>query len=1506
MPREQFLKDGERLTKANFLTLAKALKNRATREIDQNQTEVEQYFDDIERRIELDKLHLLVNILANKMSAVRSSNLVDALNFDRQELKQNAISNYKNLIRKYITDDALKQELNAYLDSAASNNNITIENLADRVRASLPEEHKTKVLKNDICFVPLNVLLRRFDEFIIILQIELSSREIEEIGEEVNSFKSKYEYGLGDNITKPLYSDQTAELIGHLNTNRQVDGRQLNDDEVRLYEEALMKANELFGEPLIDLDEMASQKNDLDKAIDHDQQKNADEILKGLGYDPEVVRSAYNLEHGSYYEIIDDKVNEFNHLKDGIEFSLSDETKAGIKEIITKLHEYGYDKEGINGEEKTKVYGLKRLYEAGLNYKKAISSENLADRIKAIAYAKEVYEAHNQAQEIFKLIDKYMPVSPNNLSFPGNVDSMRTDDLPPEYRIDYIRTSHLANLYSLANMIEEKQWDLDDFLDRPMFYLRQYYKEDYLDKVSPSKMNEGLTGDDLIFNIGRHSLTQNLDNMIIGGGRIVEGIVDSEKDKGMREQNAAMAKAFTETMFEPYNTANGFREYIAKDKHLDMILINPNITFDDLHIATFNGETLQFEEPNNERFDEISYIKERKESLSSLKDRMEISLLKYMKNEIELVTRNKEAGIMYLPSEKFVDLWQKAIAKTLILRRDEKDSPAYEELEAFVKNKQMYVHALVEEINDNGKFKDYMLVKNTNNNPPVYDNSAYNPAHFDNGNSYKNTIENYDKYVTLNKARINNQLAGFINRQKNINNNINKALQTYNSILAKYDAEVRKLYGANYRGKIDNARSDKLLDLFRQKTEAYKKFVSLRETALDGLQEEVKNGSIPISYLEDRKLQVENNVFNEIPPLFRSDKPYTMDEYVKLKHPDDFDTLSTADKETIFNTYKKTIARQEADFFARKYLISNDLTDEKTDTVEIQEFEREEVEYGELNEKVLEAQLLGVPVDVIKSNNIGQGNNKLDEMRFLRQDNKQIAEYKKFMDKNLIELIKNYNNKEEEALLPEINKTLDVFQRAALKYMLTVGYIDKASKEYKDLNEFLVDGRGYINKLIEEENKNIEQRNLKAMELQGQEFEANHQEEDELVFEDLEDKITIDMNSLGVTDEAINNYANIMAEFEAYYKDKVKTNFFKLPPEIEAEENNANNILMQEYARVKNARVQANNSVLEDEQFDVLEDYKLEVRDRIFDYFKRGLVSEDYLNERYRRLDNNDFKLPKFFTIDKMRSRDDYVKSKYLYEYNNLTKDEKNQIYNRYKDECEANRRQFILRKFMVEKGLTEFVTPTLATFEKDGNQYKPNQIDDIANLSNGNRKQNNNGIKEREEIEISEDYLSPKKKEPIKLSIFDESEEERIREKEMRNNYTFKKWNLNLLDILREKMGDEIYAEEQIEARFGFDREADSSLYWIDAKCNSLKQMLGNDIQNVFKEAADRLSPKDKPIFTKLVQENRAYAEYFPTLTKKEKEFTEKVFESLNEEKDIDTDIIITDIQANDKILNK
>ena len=1535
MPKPDFLKPGEKLNKNNILQLCRPLKARATRQVADLPTEIDKYYDDIERIIEEEKLHYLINLMAPKMKPAYAHNFALSVNIGEEQLRTNALDSYLDLVNEYAPEGEEKQEVIALINEARRDPLILKIDVADRVRQLLPEEHEDKVLTTDVCFIPPTFILRRFDEFLVIMQQNLSNQELEEIGDKVNAFKSKYEYAYTDDITKTLYDDETADLISKLNNEKMVDGKALNDDEIREYEEALMRANALFGEPKIDLDGMVLQKNNLDAAIDNDQTKDYGDRLRNMGYDPDVVRHVSDRNLGPHHVIVEGKEEAFNTLKNGMEITFSNESKAGIKEILTKLHEFGYDHDGIAGEQGTKVYGLKALYDAGLRYKEAISSPDENVRKNAIKYAKEVYDADKNMQTLLKLIDKHMPVTRDNLSYPGNVDSLRTDLMPPEYRLDYIRVSHLANLYSLANMIEEKHWNLDDFLNNPMHFLRDYYKNDYLDKADPVKMNEGLTGDDLIFSIGRYSITKNVDNMLMGGGRIVEGLVDCEKDPELRKRNAAIYKAFSDTIFEPYNTAYGFRENVARNKNLDSIIINPNIKFQDLKIKTFNGETLKFDEPENRRFDEIKYIKDRTESLSELRDRINLSILKYMKNEIELGIAQNKPGVMYINSESYVNLTQKALAKILTARREERDDPAYGELETLLRNKGFYVQGLLEEVNENGKYRDYMIVKNTNSHPIRFGNTVFNPTHFDNGNKYRNTLDEFDRYKTEAKARIKTELANFMTTQKGINADIRNAYQRYTSALNKYNNEIRKVYGANYKGEVDNSRSEKLMDAFTKKNEFLNEFNRIKGRALESIEERVREGRVPLSYYEDRRLQVENNDYKDIPPLFRTDKPYTMDQYIKIKHPNDYEMLSNEEKQIIFNSYKKEIEKMENDFFSRKFLISKGLTPNRNETFVIQKFRNNDVERQEFSERELEADLIGLSAIDIVTKNIADEETNFDEIKYLREKNQEIAEFKKTIDEKLLSYIKEYkealNNKEALRALPKINEVMDVFQKTTLKYLMTVGEADKLNPVYKELRNFITDGNGYANKLIQEENNKIDARNHQRVQQAHDQIMNQQEQNGQINMGNLEDKLTYKMADLGSNDNEINKYTNVFKEFETYYKNAIKNNEYEVPYELQMQESIINQSLLREfkaYNRLvsEHDRIELNNAdptkprIITDVDFPTrirntetaIKNYKNIAKERLCNSYRRGLITEEYFKERFKRLDNNNLILPELFSANKLQSMDDYVKTKYPNDYKDLSKEEKTQIYNRYKLEAEENRRQFILNKFLIEKGLTKFNKPTCdvyeafkAEHERQENLAREGHEEVLIQRANDLNRVNEQ-IQKRRDLEIHENEDNDKAFEELvhdKLvpdfgdieEIKNEEDEDIIEEYKENLEYKgqfdemesyqnqreyiadiisgkndemidpFAKWIESLRNVIKSKMGEEAYNEEHLDEKYAYDYKKDDFAYWFDTNISSLDTLLGGRIKSIFREATNNLEDMWKAKFEKSILEMPEYEKYFP-----------------------------------------
>ena len=1342
MPRFQFLSQNQKLNKNNFIDIINNLRQRATREPEAKPTETAQFFARIEVKKDYDRLLFFIKESIKKLSYEASHNFTLSFGLDDNEIRRRLLLNMRDKLQDFAPETNERRELIALLDDENANQNIIIDELVTRTKNLLPDIYKDEVSSKEISIISNPQLINRFDDFVNLVKDDLNEQEIEALGDLVNNYKSVFEYELNDNYSKTIYDDKTEEIINRLKETKMLDGKALTDDEINEYSEALRFSNKLFSEPTIDFAALLSEKINLENAVDHDLANGADDRLRNMGYDPEVVSAGFEPNLGPHYDIIEGKENEFNSLRDNMELSFSPDTKKGIKEILTKMHEFGFDKNGITGEEGTKIYGLKALYDAGSKYKEAMNSENPQDRIKAAIYAKEIVEADRKIKELFNLIDKYMPITENNLGLPGNVDSIRTEEIPPIYRLDYVRVSHLAGLYSLSNLIESKKWPIDDFLEHPMRYLKEYYKEDYLYKSAPAKRNEGLTGNDLMFSIGRYTLEPDVANMLIGGGRIVECLYNIDKDLENRKNNAAVYKAFENIFFTPYNTANMFRDRVARTESLDNIIINPNITFSDLHIKTYDAEEMKFVEPEKEEFDEISYLRQMPESLAQFKERIDESILSYIKKEIALVKENQSTGVMHIESSKYIDLVAKAVAKVLTVRRFEKDSQAYQELEGMIRNKSNYVNRIFDSIEENGKYSEYISVKNMRNNPLIYNNTRYNPTVIGTFNKLNNTLTDFDNYVNNNKRTVNTELNEFINSEKNLNNNLKNIYNSYLDALNKYNAEVRKIYGANYKGEINNFSNDKIRDAFSKKEDLYKEFLKKKEDIISNLENRIReNNNIPISYYEDRKLQLENNYFNEIPPLFRSDKPLTMDEYIKLSHPNDYQSLSNDEKNIIFESYKKKMMKLENDYFSRKFLVSKNLTKEKEDIFEIQRFEKNEINHQRVNQKMLEAQLIGVSADEIINNHIGEDNHKFDELKFMMEFYQKINDFKKNLDKKLFDFVKEYkealNDKEALEDLPKIEDVIDVFQKATMKYLLVVADYEKNNSNYNHLKKFIIDAKGYINDLIKDENNKIDERNGIIVAEEAQDLLDANQNEGNIALDNLEEKLTFKASDLHIDDSLINNYYKQLIGFDSYYKD-IKEND-NLPLNLKEREDYYNNILKTEFdklnkfERLKNLNheeadaedILANignkfRKVNYDQEIanskNIIKNSKKHVKELVGEAFKNGLISKYYLTERYNRLDKNDFSLPPLHAINKLPSIDSYVKEKYPNDYNNLTNDEKKNIYTRYKNECEEERRQFYLRKYLIDKNLTDRQDYSCELLERF-NEQKQNQIDEIIEI---------------------------------------------------------------------------------------------------------------------------------------------------------------------------------------------
>ncbi|HBF86547.1 MAG TPA: hypothetical protein DDW54_02590, partial [Clostridiales bacterium] len=113
-----------------------------------------------------------------------------------------------------------------------------------------------------------------------------------------------------------------------------------------------------------------------------------------------------------------------------------------------------------------------------------------------------------------------------------------------------------------------------------------------------------------------------------------------------------------------------------------------------------------------------------------------------------------------------------------------------------------------------------------------------------------------------------------------------------------------------------------------------------------------------------------------------------------------------------------------------------------------------------------------------------------------------------------------------------------------------------------------------------------------------------------------------------------------------------------------------------------------------------LADAVQERKDELMQRFREGRVTEYYINKRFEQLDNGKFsdKPPKMFEADQLMSKNDYLND-YAKKFNEknpnadfslneLSKEEKNELYQRYVENANRAKEQFILTKYMESEKL--------------------------------------------------------------------------------------------------------------------------------------------------------------------------------------------------------------------------
>lgn len=1491
------------------------LKTLATKEVPDSGDAIQDFYDKFDVRKMEDRLIHFISITQRYLNNAQSVAVINAAHYDLEECRSSAFKGWANLLTHHAPQTPEVIQLRDTLNNENNWANIDFGPTAQRVKDLVEQEYKNEVRVNELGYIGDSFIIDGFDTYLDCINEALTDEQLAEAGDSVDNFVSIFDYGPGDQITIPKYTEKTALIINRLKETIELNGKHLSEEEIAEYEVALNHANTLMGDPTINFNEFMQKKNAFDSAITKTMERNANERISDLGYDPNcVVKSGFNIEVGNYNKVVDNKEQAFFHARNDTEINFRPETKAHLKEILHKMHNLGFDRYGVTGEEGTKVYGLKKVYFAALKYQKAIESDDPIQMMNAAKYAKELKEADEATQEIMSLISKYLPIDYDNVSFPSNVDSVRTSQMPPQYRLDYIRASHLTALNTISNFIATKNYDIDDFVERPLHYIRLYYDNDFLPLVNAPTLKENSDPVDFIFSMGAFVHGNEADAMGYAGARMVEGLSHFEKDKELRLNNGAIQKLFNQTVDAPFSYLNLSRDIFAKHPRMDCLFFKPDLSIDQLGLKHYDPLQCKYIEAENPAFDEISYIKENRESPEKFKERLDEYILKYFKKEADLVEKVESSNVMTFSAYDFALLAQKAAAKYLILNRTEKDNPAYQQLESFVNNRRTYLNNLFNSIEHNGKYAQYEKVKTIANNGGLnVKNGHYINNEFNTENEYKNITTKYDNAVAQTKAQSVAQFAHFLENEQKFTNKLNKVFAEYEKAQKAYQNEVRMIYGNNYNGVINNTHNKKISDAFIKLNSSKKEFLDLKNKYTAKLEENVTNGRIPESYYEDRRIQLENNDYKNIPPLFRSDKQFAnSNEYAKFRYPNDYRELDADQKEEIFNRYKQMCAIKENNFFSRKYLVRKELTTQNVERVDLHKLND-----AILNEPIIQhaplgnidlkrAEFLNVSEDERAELHIDEEGHKFDEIKYLREKNDPINKFKANLDKKMLAYLNQYNNlkNDREALrnLPNLQDIIDVAQESAMKYLLVVDDYAKDTPEYNNLKKFIIDGNGYLNNLIENENNRRAQNN------------------------NVEPQLVFTMADFGITDHEINKYGNTIEDFNKYlgtkmnaptqsslksYEDmmssKMRAEYEKLTRlqnghrrfiEDNGDEE-ANLFILQlsgiEFRNLLDHIGNVNDLYLREirNSKEKLQNLKEEDKETINLFYRGGKIPEDYVKERYRRIDNNDFYPPTMYDYDSPISRDLYVQLKYPNDYKDLSSQQKKEIFNQFKMDSLENKRQFFLKQYMQEKGYSNKIdqnSPTYENYRRAKREAALNEIQINENIQNQRhereqnyrqRQQNREQINQRMEnskssfgsslnkfeLKGDNDFFKGDESIEAKSESLDKRDarefgyiESELNPMHIEDAYyqkdeykdPFVKWNEKLLEVIKERLGDEKYEEENIANNYKYDPLKEDLEDYILDKNDNLKLIFGDDLPYIYTEALLKLEPEWKERFDK------------------------------------------------------
>ncbi|MBR1470172.1 MAG: hypothetical protein IJ600_00855 [Lachnospiraceae bacterium] len=147
-------------------------------------------------------------------------------------------------------------------------------------------------------------------------------------------------------------------------------------------------------------------------------------------------------------------------------YKISERTREGLRKMLAKMEEMKLEDYGFDPymEENTKDYSLKKLHAQQKELEEALKEDPPSpDRI--IAAQKAHARTRDDMYELFEIAREYFNQS--GYIFPGNLDSIRHDDLPFEFTGELHTMAQVNGVYQAYQNWKQNGVDLEAYLENP-------------------------------------------------------------------------------------------------------------------------------------------------------------------------------------------------------------------------------------------------------------------------------------------------------------------------------------------------------------------------------------------------------------------------------------------------------------------------------------------------------------------------------------------------------------------------------------------------------------------------------------------------------------------------------------------------------------------------------------------------------------------------------------------------------------------------------------------------------------------------------------------------------------------------------------------------------------------------------------------------------------------------------------------------------------------------------